>query len=296
MFIREAHLVCSLRHPNLAQGIEAFEANSTAYLVMRYVSGKSLFEHLRMTKGGFEATPRSIAALLLPLAEAVSSLHEQGAIHCDIKPDNIILGLGQCPILIDLGAACFGDPSRGWERPATYFPHFAAIEQHSSKFGSPGPWTDIYQLAVVIYRCLTRGKIPDSRIRAKSRQDPYLPLVEVPALVRTYPRTLLETIDRGLKVLPLERPRSVREWLEPAMPDLVALYMQKTKPATEYARARSFSDSRRRHQKPVVYLTSQGLIQRLISIVRSDPLISTGFFLLALIIAVALLLVQQCSA
>lgn len=216
MFLQEAELVCSLRHPNLVQGVEAFEANSTGYLVMRYVSGKSLFDHLRTKSVRFPMTPGAIAALLKPLAAALSALHDRGAIHCDIKPDNIIFGIGFQPILIDLGAARLGDPAQGWERPATYFPHFAAIEQHSAEAGLPGPWTDIYQLAAVIYRCITGAKPPDCRIRARSKYDPYLPLLEIPEMVSCYPRVLLETIDYGLGLSPSQRPSSVNEWLVPA--------------------------------------------------------------------------------
>jgi serine/threonine protein kinase len=220
MFLREAEIICSIRHPNIVEGLQGLAENGTGYLVMRYVSGKNLYEHLRTRQGGLAVTPESVARVFLPLMDALAALHDKGVLHCDIKPDNIFLGVDYHPILIDLGAARLRDPSFGWEQSATFFPHFAAIEQYDARFGKPGPWTDIYQLSAVAYRCIAKGKIPDSLERAEVGEDPYFPLIQMPDLRRTYPRPILEMFDRGLALYPSQRPSSVDEWVEDALPVL----------------------------------------------------------------------------
>ena len=210
MFAREAQLICSLKHPNIAQGIDSFRANSTAYLVMRYISGRNLRDSLR-DSNGFRASPSTLPRLMVPLLNALETLHKHGLLHCDIKPDNIFLGVGYEPILIDLGSARWHIPDVATEESSTYSHYFSAIEQLSDRFGSIGPWTDIYQLSAVMYRCITGGKLPDSMDRLDPSGDPYLPLHEIKES-GIYPKALISGIDNGLRLLPKNRPKSIAEW------------------------------------------------------------------------------------
>lgn len=214
MFLREARLICTLDHPNIVHGIEAFHENGTGYLVMRYVSGKNLRDSLR-DPAGFRPGPSTLPALLGPLLDGLETLHCHDLLHCDIKPDNIFLGLGFEPILIDLGSARCHVPGAGNEEASTYSHYFSAIEQMSDRFGPIGPWTDIYQLSAVLYRCITGGKLPDAADRAKERFDPFVPLCEISEAGTTYPKELLECIDRGLQLRPDQRPGSIGEWRRP---------------------------------------------------------------------------------
>lgn len=214
MFIREAQLICTLDHPHIVHGVEAFEANGTGYLVMRYVSGRNLRDSLR-DPTGFRPNPKSLPALLSPLIDALDTLHRHELLHCDIKPDNIFLGVGFEPILIDLGSARWHVPGVGTEESSTYSHYFSAIEQITDRFGPIGPWTDIYQLSAVLYRCVTGGKLPDAVDRIDADGDSFLPLAEISAVVSAYPRPLIDAIDHGLRFHPQHRPRTVAEWRRP---------------------------------------------------------------------------------
>jgi serine/threonine protein kinase len=210
MFVREAELICALKHPHIVQGIEAFRDNGTAYLVMRYVSGRNLRDSLR-DPTGFRPSPQTLPIRLAQLLDALETLHQHGLLHCDIKPDNIFLGVGHEPILIDLGSACWHVPGGGTEGLSTYSHYFSAIEQVTDRFGPIGPWTDIYQLSAVLYRCISGGKLPDAVDRLDPAGDPYLSLAQLPES-RTYPTTLISGIDHGLRLLPKHRPQSVAQW------------------------------------------------------------------------------------
>jgi len=214
MFLREARLICNLDHPNIVRGVDSFEGNGTGYLVMCYVSGRNLRDSLR-DPSGFRPSPRSLPVLMSPLLGALDTLHRHDLQHCDIKPDNIFLGVGFEPILIDLGSARWNKPGVRVEESATYSNYFSAIEQITDRFGPIGPWTDIYQLCAVLYRCITGGKLPDAVDRADAAGDQFLPLAEIPEVVRAYPRALIDAIDHGLRLHPKHRPQSVAEWRRP---------------------------------------------------------------------------------
>lgn len=214
MFLREARVICGLDHPNIVHGVEAFHENGTGYLVMRYVSGRNLRDSLR-DPTGFRPNPESLPNLLSPLLDALNTLHFHKLLHCDIKPDNIFLGVGLEPILIDLGSACWNVPGENVKESSTYSRYFSAIEQATDRFGPVGPWTDIYQPSAVLYRCVTGGKLPDAVDRIESPVDPYLLLAEFPAVTGAYPRPLIDAIDHGLRLLPKHRPQSVAEWRLP---------------------------------------------------------------------------------
>jgi hypothetical protein len=106
MFSREAEVICSIRHPHLVRGLECLRQNRTAYLIMAYVSGRNLQESLREKQGSFRVTPAAMAQLCHGMLSALAEVHRHGIVHADIKPDNIFLGVGFEPILIDLGSAC----------------------------------------------------------------------------------------------------------------------------------------------------------------------------------------------
>jgi serine/threonine-protein kinase len=91
-FEREAKTVAGLRHPNIVQIFDFDTAEGHPYIVMEYLVGPSLAVYLRETHNRNQRLqPVQIARLLITIATALDYAHEQGVIHRDIKPGNIIL-------------------------------------------------------------------------------------------------------------------------------------------------------------------------------------------------------------
>ncbi len=148
-FLREAQLLCSLRHEGLVQGI-AFGADAgRPYFVMEYVDGPSL-KHEVVRRG---ALPEDeVAALGAGVAEALAYLHAEDIVHRDVKPANILVGRDRRPRLCDLGLA----RDLGGESEATASgdtlgtPCYMAPEQARGS-REAGPPADLYSLGVTLF-------------------------------------------------------------------------------------------------------------------------------------------------
>ena len=101
-FEDEAKLMASLSHPNIVQVHDYGEVGGVLWYSMQYVEGptlrKELGAHRRMQSA-------DIAALAIPLLDALSYSHERGIVHRDIKPGNILLSPSGRPFLMDFGIA-----------------------------------------------------------------------------------------------------------------------------------------------------------------------------------------------
>ena len=203
-FLDEARTLARFRHPNIV-GVRRFvRANGTAYLVMGYCEGESL-ERVLSREGTL--APDRLEAMLVPLLDALETLHDAGVTHRDIKPGNIYLRADGTPVLLDFGAArqALAQHSRSVTAMAT--PGYGAVEQYSSK-GRQGPWTDIYGLGAMLYRCMTGQRPPDASDRML---EDALVSAENAASGR-YPHELLQQIDAALRLRPGDRPQSIIEW------------------------------------------------------------------------------------
>ena len=98
------------------------------------------------------------AGILLGIAEGLRYAHEQGIVHRDIKPGNILLSQDGTPKITDWGLS----KAQGTKQSGIigFSLEYAAPEQLApTLYGEPGPWTDIYQLGVLFYEMLT-GHVP----------------------------------------------------------------------------------------------------------------------------------------
>lgn len=209
----EAAALDCLSHPNIVRGLEAFQENGTAYLVLDRVPGTDL-QQLAETAPD-RLTPDQVVQLARQLVSALVHVHAQGLLHCDIAPDNVCVTPQGTPVLIDFGSArrCVRGVSEphdgftmvkdGYSPPELYTPRAAL-----------GPQADIYALGATLYLAI-RGKVPvDSQSRRTARIDGLAdPLAPLAGTDPRYPAAFLASIDRALSVRAAARYASARDWL-----------------------------------------------------------------------------------
>ncbi|MCH9674907.1 MAG: serine/threonine protein kinase [Gammaproteobacteria bacterium] len=101
-FIEEGQALAEFDHPNIVKVFTSFQANGTAYLVMRYEEGEDLS---RLLGRGVIFSEGEIKKLLLPILDGLEGVHNKGWIHRDIKPSNIIIRADGSAVLTDFGSA-----------------------------------------------------------------------------------------------------------------------------------------------------------------------------------------------
>lgn len=165
-FLDEARIIYRFRgHPNIIDVNHLFYDNNTAYYVMEYINGKDLDRYLK-ERGG-RLSWQELYPIMAQIVSALQQVHNSDMIHCDISPDNIfLLDRGQVK-LIDFGAA--KNVLHGQSSMILLKRGFAPPEQLYSG-GNLGPWTDVYALAVTLYRAYTGKMPPTSEDRMVSDQ------------------------------------------------------------------------------------------------------------------------------
>lgn len=199
-FLEEARTLATFRHPNIVRVARFFEAHRTAYMVLEYERGKSLkawrADHAKLPE-------RELLALLWPLLDGLSLVHESGVLHRDIKPDNIYVRDDDGSlVLLDFGAARQTAHARE-DLSAVYTPGYAPIEQYTG-IERQGPWTDIYALGATLFWLVTGERPPDPAQRAATAQPP----LEERARGQ-YSREFLRAIDWALQLQPEDRPQDI---------------------------------------------------------------------------------------
>lgn len=202
-FLDEARTIARFDHEHLVKVHEHFEANNTAYIVMGFVEGVSLNEFAAQRP---QLDFNALKTILDPLLRALESVHAQGFLHRDIKPDNIRITKNLKAVLIDFGAARMAVGQQSHEVTTLLTRSYAPIEQYEN--GKLGPWSDIYSLGAVIHKML-RAKTPPEAI-SRLRKDPYAPLAADPGLAHL-PPDFLSAVDWMLAPLEHERPQSVAD-------------------------------------------------------------------------------------
>jgi len=156
-FEREAQAVANLHHPNIVSIFYFGTQDSLYYLVMEYIDGTDLEAVLRNYADHHELMPYAdVMRILEAIASALDYAHEQGVIHRDVKPSNIMVERNGRPVLTDFGLAL--RISEGTLGDTFGTPHYISPEQAQNSSNAV-PQSDLYSLGVIAYEMLA-GTVP----------------------------------------------------------------------------------------------------------------------------------------
>ena len=209
-FLQEARTLARFEHPNIVRVTRVFEANSTAYMVMRFEQGRNFEAWL--TSLGRPPTQDELDAITAAVLRALETMHAANFLHRDIAPDNIIVRADGSPVLLDFGAARRAVAEMSQSVTGIVKPGYSPHEQYSSDSRLQGPWSDFYALGGTLYRAIAGRPPEEATLRVDVDRMP--PAAQVAK--GRYRPDFLEGIDACLKVKQAERPQSVAQ-LEPML-------------------------------------------------------------------------------
>ncbi len=204
-FAREAEVLCRLDHPNLAGVRDRGEEGDVVYLVMDLVRGPDL-EAVLAEQGAL--APERAVAVVEGVAAALDHAHDQGLVHRDVKPANVLLRDAGTPgeravvtdfgIVRDLGAARLTEVGV----PVTHA--YAAPEQFAGT--TPDRRTDVYALGALLFELLTGRRAFDADLPAALvAASLYGPVPDLRALRPDLPAALAEVCRRAMAKEPADR-------------------------------------------------------------------------------------------
>ena len=203
----EHQMMQALDGPHVPHLVAAGDLSVLPYLVMEYVPGRTLDLWLDQVNQGVLLAPETLAQLGAAVAHAAHSLHEQNAVHLDLKPANVIIKGDGTAVLLDFGLsfhAHYPDLLAEETRHAVGSPAYMSPEQVVGVRGDPR--SDVFAIGVMLYELAT-GELPfgapTSRggLRQRLWMDPQPPRARRPDL----PEWLQEIILRCLEPAAAER-------------------------------------------------------------------------------------------
>lgn len=155
-FQREAKIIARLDHPNIVPVYDYSEYNKQPYLVMKYIEGQTLRELMT------EMPMPEMLDVMSSVADGLTYAHNQGVLHRDIKPGNIIVDNQKRPYITDFGLARIVQSGQSTLSQDMLLgtPHYVSPEQ-AKGIDNLGPPADIYSLGVVLYE-IAVGRVPFS--------------------------------------------------------------------------------------------------------------------------------------
>ncbi len=155
-FEREAKVVAKLDHPNIVPIYDFNEYEDRPYLVLKYIRGETLKARLDKSK----LTYKESRHIFRVISSALAYAHQEGVLHRDVKPSNVLLEKSGGTFLADFGLARITETSQttlsGQMMMGT--PHYISPEQ-AKGLGGLDSRTDIYSLGIMMYELLV-GEVP----------------------------------------------------------------------------------------------------------------------------------------
>ncbi|TBR61912.1 serine/threonine protein kinase [Westiellopsis prolifica IICB1] len=205
-FQDEARRLATCVHPNIVRISDFFVENGLPYMVMEYIPGDTLGEAYILP--GIPLPEATAIHYIRQIGAALQVVHQNGLLHRDVKPDNIILRQGtQEVVLIDFGIAREFNSGVRQTHTGMVSEGYSPIEQYLSQ-ATRTPATDVYGLAATLYSFLT-GQVPMPALLRDREQMP-TPRELQPHLSAA----VNQAVMRGMAIEAKFRPQTVAEWLK----------------------------------------------------------------------------------
>jgi serine/threonine protein kinase len=203
-FEREARAAAALAHPNICALYAYGETAERPYMVLEYLPGGSLEEHLESRRPLSDTETHRIAA---GVAAGLAHAHDRGLVHRDLKPANVLFDAEGRPKIADFGIALAGEGS-GLTEAGTVLGTAAYLSPEQARGETATPASDVYAFGVILFRMLT-GRLPfesdDALAVAAMHRD--RPPPPVTAFRRDAPPRLESLATAALAKSPADRPR-----------------------------------------------------------------------------------------
>jgi len=152
-FLREATAAGGLNHPNIITIYDAAEEGDIAYIAMEYLEGGDLFDLMERKR---RFTPEEAVDIAATVCEALAAAHDQGIVHRDVKPGNILMPEDGPLKVADFGVARIEDSSLTQEGAMIGTPHYMSPEQFMGQRADAR--SDLFCAGIILYEMLTGEK------------------------------------------------------------------------------------------------------------------------------------------
>jgi Protein kinase domain len=147
-------------HKNIVRLYDFFEDGDNTVLMLEYCSSRSLHDVLKkLVEEDRNLTEESVVHTLLEIVEALTECHSEGVMHCDIKPENILIGKKGEMKLADFGLSFFKLTDRPLNYPAGGTADYMSPEMlnaHLTDDDAFNETTDIWSLGILLFVLLTK--------------------------------------------------------------------------------------------------------------------------------------------
>ncbi len=207
---REARVIARLQHPSIVAVYDVGEHEGRQYLVMEYVHGRSLRQLLELNG---RLSVAETLRLGRQLSSALAYAHRQGVLHCDVKPENILIDENGVAKLTDFGIADVVTRTLRPDEARELLGTIAYLAPELLAGEAPSPASDVYSLALTLYECLAgrlpfRGETP-AAVAVQRLSQPAPPLRQ---FVPSAPAELDAVLARALATRPQDRYPSAVEF------------------------------------------------------------------------------------
>ncbi len=194
-FRREAQAAARLIHPSIAQIYSYDIVDGQPYIAMEMAGGGSLYRLMEVH--GRNIDPTRVMRVCKQVAEGLSCAADQGLVHGDIKPENILFDSTGAAKIVDFGLAGMQDDNQGEEIWGT--PYYIAPEK--VRKGATDFRVDMYSLGATIYHAITgvapfEGEDPNEVVKRRFLENPRPPSAVRPGLPASVDRIILRMIAR----------------------------------------------------------------------------------------------------